>query len=241
MNNIKTTTSLVERLNQPLPYWVEEIEKEVYLRIAEAPFAVACRKGNKEVMRRLVINLWPFVDVFPDVVKRSYWKLIKPSFIFQYGAGNMVQLLRKSIRVLTSIERDEKEHRNLWIDIGTALGLDYPNDFTKNPTPQTKRWLESITDNKGPFNIFLGYVAIEIIAESISKNLLASETFSSILGIEGKRWFDVHAVHHGEKSHEALEFHLAFALHKAEPRKEEADKVIQYVVSEFLEAADASV
>lgn len=235
----ESRVTLAAKFEQPLPRWVEEIEKEVYVRIAEAPFAAACRKGNKEVMRKLIINLWPFVDVFPDVVKRSYWKLIKPSFIFRYGAGNMLQLFRKSIQVLTSIEGDEKKHRNLWLDTGIALGLNYQKDFAKNPTPETRRWLKSITNNKGPFNIFLGYVAIEMIAESISKNLLASKTFSSILGREGRRWFEVHAVHHGDKSHEALEFHLAFALHKAEPRKEEANKVIQHVVSRALDAANA--
>lgn len=239
MTTYKSFVPLATKFERPLPHWAEEIKKEVYTRIAEAPFAKACREGNRESMRRLIIDLWPFVDVFPDVVKRGYWRLIKPSFIFRYGAGNMLRLFRKSMHVLTSIERDEKEHRDLWLDTGIALGLSYPKDFAKNPTPQTKRWLASITNNKGPFNVFLGYVAIEMIAESISKNLLASEVFSSILGREGSRWFEVHAVNHGDKSHEALEFHLAFALHETEPYKEEANKVVQHVVSRFLDSANA--
>lgn len=239
--NYGAAISLAEKFSKPSPYWVEEIKKEVYARIAEAPFAAECRKGNKEVMRRLIINLWPFVDVFPQLVERGYRKLLRPSFIFRYGIGNMLKLLYKSIQLLRSIGRDEKAHRILWLDTGTALGLSYPKDFKKNPTPETQRWLKSVTNNKRPFTMLLSYVAIEMIAESISKNLLAAEAFVSAAGREGARWFEVHAINHGDVSHEALEFHLAFTFHENEPREDEVSKVIQHVVSKFLDSANASV
>ena len=231
--------SLADKFSQPSPYWVKDIKNKVYTRITEAPFAIACREGNKKVMQGLVIDLWPFVDVFPELVKQGYRTLLKPSFIFRYGVRNLFQLVRKSMQLLASIGRDEKEHRQLWLDTGTALGLVYPKDFPKNPTPQTKLWLESVSNNTKPFNMLLSYVAIEMIAESISKNLLSSDAFASILGRDGIRWFDVHAVDHGDISHEALEFHLGFAFHENEPNKEEANRIIQHVVSKFLDSANA--
>jgi len=233
--------NLRERFDRPLPSWTKDIKSEVYARIISAPFAEACRQGNREVMKKLVVELWPFVEVFPGIVERGYRKLLNPSFFLKYGPVDMVQLLRRAMHVLKDIKQDEKEHRNLWLDTGSSLGLRYSTDFEKEPLPQVKLWLDSVTRSSNPSETFLSFVAIEMIAESVSRNFLASEKFTSVLGKEGSRWFTVHTIDHGDESHENLEFCLAFTFYEGEADKETASRPIQYVVSRFLDAANVCV
>lgn len=240
---IATLVNFKQKFNTPSPVWFRGIKEEADKRITEAPFAVACRKGNRDVMKNLIINLWPFVDIFPGFVGKKYvYFFTNPSMYLRHGPLNMISLGYHTVAFLKSIARDEKDHRLLWLDSGTALGLRYPQDYT-SITPQTQAWKNEVANKTEPSEMLFGYVAIEIIAESISKNLIGSEVFRSILGDKGLRWFVAHTVDHGDTSHENLELQLALAFHRRSDMTihETATHTIMRVVDKFLAAANACV
>src|SRR5437870_12606855 len=116
---------LSERFEQPLPSWIEEIKEEVDARISGANFIAACRTGDLTVLRNLVVGLWPFVDEFPRIVKRGCLRLCMSDLFYRFGPGKMLSLLLRSYKTLTEIEKDEEEHRKLWLRTGVAIELNY--------------------------------------------------------------------------------------------------------------------
>ncbi|TSC69642.1 MAG: hypothetical protein G01um101470_1026 [Parcubacteria group bacterium Gr01-1014_70] len=240
-----TLANFKQKFNTPLPAWFKEIEEESNRRIVEAPFADICRKGNKEAMKRLMVNLWPFVEIFPRLVRNGYMRLLHPTMYLQYGIINMISLSYHSMMFLSSIERDEKSHRELWINSSSALGLSYPQDFGQSVTPETHAWIDSVATKINPADMFLAFVAIEFIAESVSKNFIQYDPFKNAFGAakSGLGWFTVHTIDHGEISHANLELHLSLAFRKdlEDSAKQNARSIILGVVDKFLSAANACV
>ncbi|TSC80878.1 MAG: hypothetical protein G01um101429_3 [Parcubacteria group bacterium Gr01-1014_29] len=231
-----------EKFQTPPPLWFKDIKQEAYKRITEAPFAQACRQGDKEVMKKLIVSLWPFVDIFPRLVRRGYIRLMSPAMYFRYGILTMLSLNYRSIVFLGSIEQDEKSHRALWLDSGLALELQYPASY-KPTTPQTQAWIDEVAKKTNPSEMFLAFVAIEFIAESVSKNFIVSEHFKKAFGNSksGLGWFTVHTIDHEDVSHENLELHLACAFHSQSgtDMQNMAEHTIMGVIHKFLIAANA--
>ena len=234
-----------EKFHTLPPAWFEEIEKKADRRITSAPFAEVSRMGKKEAMDRLMLNLWPFVKVFPKLVRNGYIRLFSPRMYMRFGIGNMMSLSYHSIVFLSGIESDESNHRDLWLGSSAALGLAYPKDFERPITPETQAWIDEVAQKTDPADMFLAFVAIEFIAESISKDLLKSEQFKNVFGNSknGLGWFAVHTVDHGDVSHANLELHLSLAFRPQtdEHARESAERVILGVVDKFLAAANACV
>lgn len=241
---IATLVNFKEKFRTSPPTWFEEIKQEANKRIIESPSADACRKGNREVMKKIILNLWPFVDVFPRLVGQKYVYLFtNPSMYFQYGPLHVLSLGYHTAVFLKSIAKDEKSHRLLWLDSGLALGLQYPKDYEGPITPQTQKWKDDVANQTEPSEMLFGYVAIEIIAESVSKNLIGFEPFRLLLGDKGLRWYVVHTIDHGDISHENLELQLALAFYKQSnvTIHQSAEHTIMRVVDEFLAAANACI
>lgn len=239
-----TLVNFKEKFRTPPPAWFREIKQEAYKRIAESPSAEACRKGDREVMKKIIVNLWPFVDIFPRLVGQKYLYLFtNPSMYFQHGPLQMLSLGYYTATFLKSIAKDEKSHRLLWLDSGSALGLEYPKDYEVPITPQTREWRDDVANQTEPSEMLFGYVAIEIIAESVSKNLIDFEPFKLLLGDKGLRWFGVHTINHGDVSHENLELQLALTFHKQPDvmTRQSAENTIMRIVDKFLAAANACV
>ena len=91
-----------------------------------------------------------------------------------------------------------------------------------------------------PFSLFIRLASIEIIAEAVSVEFLASKAFVSVLGEQGSEWFRVHAAHDSGMTHEELELRLAFIYAEGLPDEVLANTIIQCVVDAFLRAAEAS-
>ena len=85
--------------------------------------------------------------------------------------------------------------------------------------------------------MFLRFVVVEIIAESVSVDFLSSEKFKSALGKEALGWFEVDVTHEG-MSHEELALRLARSLHGGEVTREETHALIRHVVDLFIAAAE---
>ncbi len=224
--------------DQPLPSWIQDTKAEARERISTTAFAAACRRGNRAVMRGLVVGLWPFVHHFPKTIIRAIVRSRKRSL--PQGRRLLNTMLWHGPDVLSGIRKDEKNHRKLWLNTGEALGLKYPNDFKRPVLPETQAWIDALNGAADPFTVFVRFAAIEIVAEAVSVELLASKAFVSVLGERGCEWFRVHAEHDSGMTHEELELRLAFASLEESPREVLTNAVIQCVVDNFLEAAKAS-
>jgi pyrroloquinoline quinone (PQQ) biosynthesis protein C len=232
-------SSLTDRFHQPLPSWIEEIKGEVRDKISKAEFVALCHKGDITVIESLARGLWPFIDEFPRIINRGCLRLCKPQLFHKFGFVKMLSLLRHSYEALAEIESDEEQHRKLWLDIGEALGLIYPCHYNQPILPVVKAWIRGVDKPSDPFTMFLRFTSIEMIAEAVSKGLLTSDNFTSVLRKRGCHWFRVHVAHHTGMTHEELALRLAFAFHEREPVKETCNQAIQEVVDLLISAANA--
>src|SRR3989344_1191003 len=101
-----TLVNFKQKFNTPPPVWFKDIKEEAYKKITEAPFAEACRRGDKEIIKKLIVGLWPFVDVFPRLVGQKYMYLFtNPLLYFRHGPLNMLSLASSTVVFLRSIDR----------------------------------------------------------------------------------------------------------------------------------------
>jgi pyrroloquinoline quinone (PQQ) biosynthesis protein C len=224
--------------DDPLPAWISEVKVEAAVKITAAAFACACRQADLAVMRGLIVGLWPFVNKFPRCIMRGVAKVSKTSAFNERELLNT--LLYRSSQSLTRIQRDEENHRKLWLEAGRALGLDFPHHFNRAIPPETQTWINAVNAAVDPFTLLVRFAAIEIIAETVSVDFLASKAFTSTLGQSGCEWFRVHAAHEQEITHEELELRLAFGFLEGPPDELLTNQIIQHIVNFFVAAADAS-
>lgn len=232
--------SLEEKFLMPLPKWLRNIEVESYHRICNAKFAKDCKGGDALALKKEFLGLWPFVDKFPEMVINGCWGVLKPRLLWQYGIRDLLNLHQHSRRALLSISTDEKTHRMLWLESCDVLGLKFPSDFYRDTLPAVQGWIDAVNQTKDPFKMFVGFVAVEIIAESISVNMLESQALKNTMSNRGIKWFQVHiASDHAAMTHEQLAWRLAFALHSSIPTETECNAVVQNIISCFLSAGQA--
>jgi len=236
--DLRTLDVITGVFAQPLPVWIQQIKAGAMRKISAASFAGTCRQGDISVMRGLVVGLWPFVDQFPKTIIRAVARSQKNGLFQDRRLLNT--MLRHGPDVLTGIRRDEENHRKLWINTGEALGLAYPSDFKRPVLSETQAWINVLNAEAEPATVFVRFAAIEIVAEAVSVEFLASKAFVSALGEPGSEWFRVHAEHDLGMTHEELELRLAFACAEGLPDEVLASSIIQYVVDAFLAAAEAS-
>jgi len=230
--------SLTERFKQPIPGWVSEIRNETLQKISLSPVATGCRGCDMRLTKELLLRFWPFVDAFPRIINRGCLHILKKELVKTFGL-EMIDLFRLGFQVLSSMQKDEEDHRQLWLKTSHVLGLT-STDLRQPPTPEVKMVTSVIAEDIDPYIMFLRFVGVEVVAESVSGDFLSSERFKSALGKEGLRWFEVHITHHG-MSHEELAFRLARALHRGEITREETHAVVHHVVDLFIAAAEVSV
>jgi len=178
------------------------------------------------------------VDAFPRIINRGCLHILKKELVNTFGL-EMIDLFRLGFKVLSSMQKDEEDHRQLWLKTAHVLGL-ASADLRQPPILEVKRITSVIAEDVDPYVMLLRFVGVEIVAESVSENFLSSERFKSALGKEGLGWFEVHVTHTG-MSHEELAFRLARSLHRGELTREESHAVIHHVVDRFIAAAEACV
>src|SRR5712692_4912210 len=162
-----------ETFDQALPPWIQHTKAEARGKICDAVFSKACRQGDRAVMRGLVVGLWPFIDQFPKSIIQAVARLRKEGL--RHDKRLLNTMLRRGPNVLSGIRRDEENHRKLWLNTGETLGLEYPSDFNRPVLPETQAWLEAVNAEADPFTLFIRLASIEIIAEAVSVEFLASK------------------------------------------------------------------
>ncbi len=229
-----------DRYSRPLPDWVCDIKEEVTSKVKSSIASQACREGNIPALRQLFISFWPFVDEFPKTIRRGCVKFIKHKLITDPGnADDLLSLLVLADKTLTLIERDEEEHRELWIKAAEAVGLTY-EDLEPYPVPLVQKLITEMDTWNDPAAMFLRFAAVEIFAEVASGHFLDSQEFRQAVGTKGSGWFLAHTKH-GDESHESLTYRLAIAFRENGISHEEASALIQPIIDLFVEAADNAV
>jgi pyrroloquinoline quinone (PQQ) biosynthesis protein C len=227
--------NLVDRFNEPLPRWVEDVDREACAKLSASAFARECRSGNVSVIRELIFRFWPFVDAFPKMINQGCLHLLKEDLFRSHGL-ELIGLFRAGFELLLGIEKDEENHRSLWLKTADALGLSY-GELERTPSAEVRAINDSVGEETDPSTMLLRFVAVEIVAESVSKDFLSSKNFVSALGEQGVHWFRVHVAHNGI-THEELALHLAFSLYDDELNKDRVNAVVQPVVDLFIMAAN---
>lgn len=232
--------TLTDRYSRPLPDWVYDIKDEVRHKVKRSTASQLCREGNIPVLRQLFIIFWPFVDEFPKIVRRGCVKFVKHELITDPGnADDLLSLLVLADKTLTLIERDEAEHRALWIKAAGAVGLIH-QDLERPPIPLVGELITEMETWTDPAAMFLRFAAVEIIAEVASGYFLESQQFRKAVGMKGSEWFLAHTKHEDE-SHESLAYRLAIAFRESGITREEASALIQPLIDLFVEAAESAV
>lgn len=229
-----------DRYSKPLPDWVYDIKDEVKSKVKGSIASKVCREGNIPSLRQLLVIFWPFVDGFPNIVRRGCVKFIKNELITDpRSAGDLLSILVLADKTLTLIERDEAEHRALWIKTAEAVGLTY-QDLERPPIPRVMALATEIKTWTDPAAMFLRFAAVEILAEVASRHFLESQRFREAVGTKGSEWFLAHTKNEDE-SHESLTYRLAIAFRESGITHEEANALIQPLIDLFVEAAESAV
>jgi len=232
--------TFTDRYSRPLPGWVDDIKEEVKDKVTRSIASQVCREGNIPALRQLLIIFWPFVDEFPKIIRRGCVKFIKHELITDPGnAHDLLSLLVLADKTLTLIERDEADHRELWIKAAEAVGLAY-QDLEQPPIPLVEKLITEMERWADPAAMFLRFAAVEIMAGVASGHFLESQQFRQAVGTKGSEWFLAHT-NHRDESHESLTYRLAIAFRESGITHEEASALIQPLIDLFVEAAESAV
>lgn len=243
----RTLSSILERFNESLPWWVQGIKQESFKKIWQSTLLQDCKNTNHGAMRILMIRFWPFVDEFPKIIKKHQQRIFVREFLRH---PILISFLSDTVsKILEEIRGDETNHRSLWLDTSSALGLNEGNLYLN--TKKDFNWLKvrdtidkvgepvSILGNKVlSSTALLRLAAVEIVAEGIS--LYVRDEFKKVSDSAG-RWFETHIYHQEDvMSHEELVYRIAFAFDNKKPERDKVNVIIQEVVDLFIEAGEVS-
>jgi len=211
--------SLKKSFYRDLPLWISTIREEVTRKVEASPLIQGCARGDKRYIKSLIVGYWWFVDQFPESIARARHRVLektvrKPKkIITKFGATALIDVLAIHTETTLGMQKDEKNHRALWLQTARAIGLEKVDLEGVKPLHEVRKLHDLIYTETDFFKIFLQFVAVEMVAEELSKVLLASSHFKAIVKGDGLRWFQVH-VEHSDKgmSHEEMALRLAFVF-----------------------------
>ena len=234
--------TLTDRYSRPLPGWVYDIKERVKDKVINSIAAQACHEGNVPALRQLLIVFWPFVDEFPKIIRRGCVKFIKRKLTTDPGnADDLLSLLVLADKTLTLLEKDEEDHRELWVKAAEAVGLTY-QDLEQPPIPLVEKLTTEMETWTDPATMFLKFAAVEIMAEVASRHFLESQQFRQAVGTKGCEWFLAHMPHGDEEeSHETVAYRLAIAFRDSAITCEVASALILPLIDLFVETAESAV
>src|SRR3989344_3321204 len=98
--------SLIERFNAPLPEWLWNLKQEFFLKIWQSMLMQDCKNGDHEAMEVLMIRYWPFVDEFPEIIRKHQLRIFAREFL-RHPIHSLF-LLNNITKTLGEIKGDEK-------------------------------------------------------------------------------------------------------------------------------------
>jgi len=239
--------SLMDSFNQELPPWLEDIKKEVREKVKASPIIRGCAEGDRRSIQFLMSGYWLFVDEFPKSIAIARDRVVKDvivnsiKLLGKFRVNVVSELLTLSMEVMGRMKSDEGDHRALWLKTAHSVGLQQDDLERQETLTEVITLNELVQEKTNFFTIFLRFVAVEMVAEEISRVLLESPPFKVEVNEDGLRWFKVHVIHdcHKGMTHEELAFRLAIALQtlfqgrEKEFQKEEVRGIIMGAVDVF--------
>jgi pyrroloquinoline quinone (PQQ) biosynthesis protein C len=221
--------------NVDLPSWWRDIKVEAHSKVAANPMTLGCRTGNPVYLRAFLLGFWPFVHIFPDVIRQGLTKLARSGEV-----ARTTKFLTRASGILAGIENDERSHRTMFLDTAQAVGLSMADFTAAKCLPLVQALFTRIIDSPCPASMFLRFAAVEVEAEAFSEELLSSEPFRLGLPPQSLRWFHEHQ-QHDATPHEALAYNLATACHHEPLHRDYVEPIAFEMIALFSACAEASV
>jgi len=233
--------ALVDKFNQGIPGWFGDVKQRAADKIRHLDLIRMCAQGDESAIRSLVLGFWPFVDGFPNHIERATWALVRGRLLSSAQKRDLPQLMESVRGLLPGIREEEENHRLLWIRTAEAIGISKEELQDYGDVSTGMQSLIALTSAPAhPTTKLLQFCTVEIVAESLSQTLLASESFKAKAGKRGLGWFQVHGHHHAEDTHETLTLRLALALN-TEDAALRCEEVVKTTADAFVDAANACV
>lgn len=216
------------------------IKNEAWEKIESSPLMGGCAKGNLDYLGALFAGHWDFVYRFPSIIAATFTTIpseasLKIQKFLRRSGGRLAGTLKE-------MERDEKNHRVLWENAASIVGLDYDALVRGKVLPEIDKISTSISEAELQEKL-LAFVAVEIVAEGISRCLHEEVRLKEIMGTKGMAWFKVHVVHANDgTTHEDIAYNVVFQIYRAKEtpiNEKEINRIIQKYVDLFIEGAEA--
>ncbi len=225
------------------PNWKKRIKAEAWQKTFASTLMHGCGTGDIVYIKALLGGFWYFVSEFPWIIRRAY------SEVPHTANENVQRFLKRSAKILSGtlqgMEEDERAHRTLWIRSASCVGLLEDDLAQWEVLPETRKLTDAIGTEASFERKLLYFVAVEIVAEGISRCLIAAPRFSEVMGTQGMGWFNAHVVEEDDATtHEAVAYNLAFSLKRVanEPLNEAGVNAdVQRCVDWFIDGAIACV
>lgn len=226
--------------------WTRPIKDEAYRRIADSPLVQGCASRGNEANHvvALLAGFWPFVDAFPGIIRHTYGQAFGATpdealRRFQRRTGAVVSA------AMAGMASDESTHRALWLVSARSIGLS-EDDLGRPPVlPAIRHLIDAVGGEPNLGRRLLYFVAVEIVAEGVSRLLSQSPRFVAEMGEHGMDWFAAHRLAPGRTgAHEALAYKLALALKRALNEPADVGTVgedVRRCIDWFVAAGAASV
>lgn len=215
-NGLQGIMNALRKRNQPehSREWRMRHRDEAYRKALACPLMHACAEGGNHT-RALFGGFWHFVDQFPAIIRETYTTV--PS-----AAANdtIRRFLRRAAPALSGtlkgMENDERAHRALWIRSASRVGLSEDRLHKFGILPEIRSLTEAIRTEQHLGRRLLYFVAVEMVAEGVSRFLSQAPRFVEAMGEDGMQWFAVHLMppDHGA-THEAVAYKIALSVKQA--------------------------
>lgn len=237
-------SSLVDYFRRPLPLvMVEDIKKEVRRKVEASLIIQKCRSGDHQYIKSFNLGYWPLVDTFLLTVnwaQEDVSRALNPDQLTRrFGKSAISEFDQLSTEAISTIRRDETDHRTLWRYAAESIGLTYDDLKAYISSPEVSHLINVLRDNTDLYAQFIRFAAVEIVAEEVSRALIKSTLFTTF--VKAQEWFNEHIRHNffSGMCHEELAWRVAFTLRfiftgeENFPRKEEVCGIIYDTVDLF--------
>ncbi len=221
--------------------WKSRIKQEAWGKVFASPLMKGCATGDIKYIVALLAGFWDFVDRFPAIIRGTFMNI--PA-----GSPKLQKFLRRAAGklsgTLTGMEEDERNHRTLWLKAAGMVDLNLEKLMGWKVLPEIDLISSSI-ERAEIRKKLLYFVAVEIVAEGISKYLSQYAAFEKVMGQKGMGWFKAHLVHPTDgTTHEDIAYRAAYQMYQAAgeiPSEEKINFVVQECVDLFSAADRACI
>ena len=227
---------LVEALfGSVVPGIAVDVHQQIGEIVKKSLFIQELCEGGIETSRRLYLGFMPFVEKFPDLIRRYVECELTPERL-QKAFGKATPVVKTIFETaMRELANEESDHRDAWIRSAHAVGLSdevlFSDDTLHGPA---KRLVESAFEGDA-LSVMLRLAATESIAHWVSVECLASEKFLDLYPGKDLQWFLWHAVPHEGPSHQDMQLFLSSTV----LRELAGDNYIPTVWKEMVGFAEA--